>query len=192
MALVGGAGRAFAMENTELHLPAPGATFAGRDIFAPVAAFLCNGGELAAVGPEVDADLLVPGVVPLPSATRHDDHGEGMRCEITWVDRFGNCQLNVGPDEASAPQYRLVLDGVGGAETTGEVRSAMVCTSYGDIPPGGIGLVIDSYGMLAVCLDRDSAAERLGLGVGTAVSLYPGTAGASVAAAASVHLRRQK
>jgi hypothetical protein len=29
---------------------------------------------------------------------------------------------------------------------------------------GGIGLVIDSYGMLALCLDRGSAAAELDLG----------------------------
>jgi len=186
VALAGGAERAFALENSALHLAAPGATFAGRDIFAPVAAFLCNGGDLAEVGPEVDAALLVPGVVPLPSDTSHDEHGRGLRCEVTWVDRFGNCQLNLGPDEAPARQCRLVFDDAPG--TADGVRSAGICGAYGEIPHGGIGLVIDSYGMLAICLDRDSAAERLGIGVGTAVSLYPASTGP---APAPVSLRRQ-
>ena len=40
-----------------------GATFAGRDVFAPVAAHLCNGVDLAELGPLVDTDLLMPGMV---------------------------------------------------------------------------------------------------------------------------------
>ena len=41
VAVAGGATRAVALDNPEYQLPAPGATFAGRDIFAPAAAHLC-------------------------------------------------------------------------------------------------------------------------------------------------------
>ena len=43
VAMVGGADRAVALDNPEYQLPAPGPTFAGRDVFAPAAAHLCNG-----------------------------------------------------------------------------------------------------------------------------------------------------
>jgi S-adenosylmethionine hydrolase len=102
VAIAGGATRAFELTNVELHLPAPGATFDGRDVFAPVAAFLCNGGDLADVGEPLDADLLVPGVVPLPSEVSQPGLGDGLRCEVTWVDRFGNCQLNIAPEDLAA------------------------------------------------------------------------------------------
>ena len=36
---------------------------------------------------------------------------------------------------------------------------------------GGIGLVIDSFGMLALCVDRGSAAEELSVAPGDAVVL---------------------
>ena len=51
VAIVGGAERAVELTNAEYHLAAPGATFAGRDVFAPVAAHLCNGVDLAELGP---------------------------------------------------------------------------------------------------------------------------------------------
>ena len=63
VAIIGGAERAVELTNADYHLAAPGATFAGRDIFAPVAAHLCNGVDLAELGPLVDADLLMPGMV---------------------------------------------------------------------------------------------------------------------------------
>ena len=94
VAMAGGAERAVELVNPEYRLPTPGATFAGRDIFAPAAAHLCNGVELTEFGPEVDTMSLLPATVPLP---RED--GEALVTEVLWVDRFGNCQLNVGPDD---------------------------------------------------------------------------------------------
>ena len=49
-AMAGGAERAVSLTDTSYHLAAPGATFAGRDVFAPVAAHLCNGVDLAELG----------------------------------------------------------------------------------------------------------------------------------------------
>ena len=46
VAMAGGAERAVELTNPEYQLAAPGATFAGRDVFAPAAAHLCNGVEL--------------------------------------------------------------------------------------------------------------------------------------------------
>ncbi|MSY13864.1 MAG: hypothetical protein F2673_12120, partial [Actinobacteria bacterium] len=97
VALAGGAERAVVLDDTQWHLDAPGATFAGRDVFAPVVAHLCNGVPLERLGTPIDAALLLPGMVPVP----RDEDG-GLACEVTWVDRYGNCQLNVGPDDVAA------------------------------------------------------------------------------------------
>src|SRR5205814_510379 len=47
VAMAGGASRAVELTDVRYHLPAPGPTFAGRDIFAPATAHLCNGVDLA-------------------------------------------------------------------------------------------------------------------------------------------------
>lgn len=167
-AMAGGAERAFVLTNTGLHLEAAGATFAGRDIFAPVAAHLCNGGAIEEVGEEIDPALLMPGLVPLPSDVDDPVHGPGLRCEVTWVDRFGNCQLNVGPADVAAlgPVLRVVAGD--------DVRSARIETHFGAVTEGAIGAVIDSYGMLALAVDRGSAALELRLQAGDAVMLHRG------------------
>ncbi|HEY2333336.1 MAG TPA: hypothetical protein VGH94_15570, partial [Acidimicrobiales bacterium] len=46
-------------------------------------------------------------------------------------------------------------------------------STYGVIG-SGTGLVVDSYGLISVCLDRQSAAAELGLDVGDAVVIEPG------------------
>ena len=163
-ALAGGADAAVVLNNPKYQLEAPGATFAGRDIFAPAAAHLCNGVALGELGDAIDPNLLLPGVVPLPRT-----EGDTVVAEVTWVDRYGNCQLNVGPDEVALLGSTI---SVGLTSPTGErsTRSAPVVRTFADIG-GGIGLVVDSFGMLAICVDRGSAAVELSVAPGDAVTL---------------------
>lgn len=161
VAMVGGARRAVSLTNDAYHLPAPGPTFAGRDVFAPAAAHLCNGVELTELGELVDPLSLLPGLIPL---TRPADGG-GLVGEVLWIDRYGNAQLNVDPDEIDAFGERVVL--VHG-ERTRVLRRA---PNYAAIRPGEAGLVVDSYGLVSIAVDRASAADLLGLHPGDAVTL---------------------
>jgi S-adenosylmethionine hydrolase len=158
-AMAGGAERAVELVDPAYHLPAPGATFAGRDVFAPVAAHLCNGVDLSDLGPAIDPAALLPQVVPVS----REEAGE-LVAEILWVDRFGNAQLNVGPDELEGWGERVRL------RFGDDVRAATLVTSFAGAG-GSVGLVVDAYGLLAVCLDRRSAADELGLATGDEVRL---------------------
>jgi S-adenosylmethionine hydrolase len=168
VALAGGAERAFELTNTDLHLPGHGSTFAGRDVFAPVAAHLANGGNIEEVGRQVDVASLMPGLVPIAGEEDHPRFGKGLRCEVSWVDAFGNCQLNIGPDDIATfgEVLRVVIDG--------DVRSARVVTHFAAITGGGIGAVVDSYGMIALAVDRGSASEALRIQEGDEVHVFAG------------------
>ncbi|MGH9164487.1 MAG: SAM hydrolase/SAM-dependent halogenase family protein [Acidimicrobiales bacterium] len=161
VAMVGGANRAVELTNAGYQLPAPGPTFAGRDVFAPAAAHLCNGVDLAELGEAVDPITLRPGIVPL---SRRED--ERLVAEVLWIDRFGNAQLNVDPDEMVELGDRVSL-----RWSADQVRTARRAPTYGDLKPGEIGLVVDSYGLVSVALDRRSAAEELRLRPGDAMTL---------------------
>ncbi len=165
VALAGGAERAVVLDVESLHLESPGATFAGRDVFAPVAAHLCNGLDLFDVGSAVDPAALLPGVIPLP----REEH-DGLGCEVLWVDHFGNCQLNIGPDDLAGwgDRVRLRVPDPAGGTT---IRSAALTASFEGIGPGALGLVVDSTGMLAVSMDRASAADHVPLSVGAEVGV---------------------
>jgi hypothetical protein len=173
VAMAGGAERAVELTNAEYQLESAGATFAGRDIFAPAAAHLCNGVPLMDLGAEVDPGVLTPGTIPLPRAD-----GESVVAEVLWIDRFGNCQLNLGPEdleefEGFKDVERVSLRlGDPTAPTGVVVRTAVRSSSFAGTS-GGIGLVLDSYGMLAICLDRRSAADELGIGPGDQITIMP-------------------
>jgi len=141
VAMAGGAGRTVEITNPDVMLPAAGATFAGRDIFAPAVAHLCNGGDLTDLGDTLDADLLLPGVVALAQS---DD--TKVIAQVLWVDRFGNAQLNVGPDdlpERFGPRLEIRCSRPSDP-TGGVVRSVVRTTSFAEIGGGAVGLVLRS------------------------------------------------
>ena len=52
-----------------------------------------------------------------------------------------------------------------------QVRTAVRVAAFAELDPGQVGLLVDSYGLLALALDRRSAAEELRLHPGDAVTL---------------------
>jgi S-adenosylmethionine hydrolase len=167
VAMIGGPRRVVDLVNTEYHLPAPGATFAGRDVLAPVAGHLASGTDLSVFGPEVDPAGLVPGLVALPEVQTDG----AITGEVWWVDRFGNCQLNIDPEALEAGGTSL--GGRVEVRTTKEVRAARWVHTYGEAKPSELVLLVDSYGLVSLAFDREPAAEVLGLRAGSAVTLAP-------------------
>ncbi|MDP9020386.1 MAG: SAM-dependent chlorinase/fluorinase [Actinomycetota bacterium] len=174
VAMVGGASAAVELTDPAFHLPAPGPTFAGRDVFAPVAAHLCNGASLADLGERVEPAELLPGVLPVSRM----EAGK-LVAEVLWVDRYGNVQLNVGPDEVDPFDEPLAL------ELPDGVRTASRAGAYGAIGAGAVALVVDSYGLVSIAADRRSAAAELGLAPGDIVILAPAEGGDGDGASAS-------
>ncbi|MFM8303447.1 MAG: S-adenosyl-l-methionine hydroxide adenosyltransferase family protein [Actinomycetota bacterium] len=167
VAMLGGARQVVELAEPAYHLPAPGPTFAGRDVLASALAHHAAGVPLTALGPAVDPAGLMPGLVGLPRIAP----GGAIEAEVWWVDRFGNCQLNVGPDELEE------LGGGRGGRV--EIRAGdTVCAArwvdaYAEAKASELVLLVDSYGLLALALDRRSAAAELGLRSGAAVTLVP-------------------
>jgi len=167
VAMIGGARRVVSLTNEDFHLPAPGATFAGRDVLAPAVGLLASGTDLADLGDTVDAAGLVPGLLSLPQV----EDGGAISAEVWWVDRFGNCQLNVGPDDLESLGAKP--GGTVEVHIRGTARSARWVTTYADAKPSELVFVVDSYGLLSLALDRRSAADEHGLHTGSAVVLVP-------------------
>ena len=166
VAMVGGASRAFDISASPAQLPTAGPTFDGRDLFGPVAAQLCIGVSLEELGTEMDPNQLMPSIVPVSGRV-----GDDLETEVLWIDRFGNAQLNLDPDDLpDAPAYRLMVDD--------RPRIARRVVAYDEIPAGDVGLILDSYGMLALSIARGSAAMDLGLTEGASVKIAPRADGA--------------
>ncbi len=165
VALVGGASRAVHL-NSGLHRleaqPDAGATFDGRDVFAPAAAHLCCGVPLDDLGEAIDPATLMPGVLPVSRM-----EGQDLVAEVLWIDRFGNCQLNLAPDDLAGLDATLQL-AIGD-----DLRTVQRAGAYDDISAGRVGLVVDSSGLVSLAMPRRSAAAELDLHEGAEVRLRP-------------------
>jgi S-adenosylmethionine hydrolase len=162
-AIVGGSVRVVTIENPELVLPASGATFDGRDRFAPAAAVLASGqAVLDELGPPLSPDVIVPMVLPIPTVSEMSVEGEAW-----WVDAFGNVQLNIGPDDLHEAGFTI--------GDTVEVlvgplkRKAVWARSYGDVDRGSPVVHVDSSGMIALAVREGSASEFFVLSTGSHV-----------------------
>ncbi len=139
-----------------------GPTFAGRDVFAPAVGRLCTGAELSSLGPSIE----VSGIGEL-ELFEWSAEGEALRAEVTWVDRFGNAQLSVRPENVAHLGDRMEVRSGG---TTVEARRA---GTFAEIGPGELGVITDSTGQLALAMYLTSASGRLGLAPGDEVMLTP-------------------
>ena len=166
VALVGGTSRAVQLANPDYRLDAQaelGRTFDGRDVFAPAAAHLCCGVPLSALGPAIDPATLTPGMLPVS----HRD-GDDLVAEVLWIDRFGNCQLNLDPGdlEELAPAGAPLQIAAGN-----DLRTAERVGAYAEVSAGRVGLITDSSGLVSLAMPRRSAADDLGLHEGDEVRL---------------------
>jgi S-adenosylmethionine hydrolase len=165
VAMLGGPQRIHALENPEYQLVAPGPTFAGRDIMAPAAAFLAAGVSIEAMGPAVDPSGLAPGLVPLPQEA--DDGTIGG--EVLWVDHFGNCQLNIAPEQLA--ERGVAPGGFVGVTIGTQERRAHWVSAFAEAKPAELALVVDSYGMCMLAFDQRSAAVELKIRAGATVTM---------------------
>ena len=165
VALLGGARRVVAIENPDVMLPSQGATFQGRDLFAPAAAVLASGqAQLDDLGPLVDPDSLTPLLLPLSEIGDTDVTGQAW-----WVDVFGNVQLNISPEDLSSvdmqPGMRVMVR-IGLMEY--ELPWVL---SYAEVEEGQPLLHVDSSGLIALAVRGGQAADHFTLTSGTAVTI---------------------
>jgi S-adenosylmethionine hydrolase len=142
------------------------ATFHGRDIFAPVAAHLASGAELADAGDPLDPDSLTRVALPEP---REEDGAVVAHALV--IDHFGNVGLNVDHDRLAGTG--ITLGGRVAVEAGGEHYVATYAQTFADVNPGELLVYQDAYRTLALAINRGDAAGTLSLGVDAEVRLRP-------------------
>jgi S-adenosylmethionine hydrolase len=144
-------------------------TFHGRDIFAPVAAYLAKQVDSHKFGDEIED--YVRFAAPKPKAT-----GEGrLRAVVLKVDRFGNLITNVTPEDAPA----LFTDGASFKIVVGSREITDLRKAYAEGAPGEVFGILGSMGYLEIVANRAAAAQVIGAGKGSEVSIFLGEAAAA-------------
>jgi len=150
------------IENKQYRLDSEGATFDGRDLFAPAAAWLTKGQPPGSYG------KLIQDYVNLPLA-EPEWQGSTLAGHIIYVDRFGNLISNLTPFHVKEVQGRSrrssVSIRIGGVTIDGLVRSY----SQGEaIAPHAL---INSNGQVEVFIKEGRAADTLNISRGGRITL---------------------
>jgi len=133
----------------------PSATFEGRDVFAPAAAFMASGGALRALGAPV-RDLLALPQFRAPGA------GSRMQGLVLQADRFGNLITDIRASDLPPSPVFLI----------GSRRLEGLSHTYATA--SGIAAITGSSGFVEIARPGGNAAEELALGAGATVSVEPG------------------
>jgi S-adenosyl-L-methionine hydrolase (adenosine-forming) len=130
-------------------------TFHGRDIFAPVAAALAAGETLADLG----EPLAPAGLQVLELPTARIDAG-ALAVHVLHRDVFGNLILDASPEQLQALPARPG-DTIS-VQHSGTAHAARYALGFAEVAAGELLLYEDSWGTIALAVNRGSAAELLG------------------------------
>jgi len=153
------------LTNATYHLPTVSSTFHGRDIFAPVGAYLARGLTeiFHELGTPVDPATLQR--LQDSGATRH---GTTIDAHIIHIDNFGNLitsiPLTLVPELFTASQLRIVFPGAGKVV---EKRRQFFAEGPEDRHPFIYG---DSSGYVGIAVRNGNAAQTLAIELGTPIS----------------------
>jgi len=146
------------LSNGIYHLQPTSATFHGRDIFAPVAAYLSLGVAPAAFGETVE------GFVRLASHKVVKSE-RSIAGEIVYIDRFGNLSTNIREQDLESLRKGEI------SITLGKLTIQGLASNYAAGVKGGWIAVINSWGLLEIALYRDNAQRHCQGKVGDKVYL---------------------
>jgi len=122
-------------------------TFHGRDIFAPVAAYLSRGIKATEFGPEIKS------LVRLRTARMTSKSGAPVG-RVIYIDHFGNLVTSIKTTDIKPGKWMVYLD---------DKKIGLLKTTFGSVKIGRPVCYINSFGYLEIAVNQDSAAESFGV-----------------------------
>ena len=157
---LGSKSKVYELNNPKYFLKNFSNTFHGRDLFAPVGAWIANGIPPSKMGPR----LLKPTQLNMPEATQKNEWIEG---EIIYIDHFGNAITNISLEliEKTYSSTDTIEISAGKEKINGLV------TGYYQVSLGQPGAILNSWNQLEIFCREKSAEKKLKLKLGQPVTL---------------------
>ena len=152
-------------EAVELDNPAywqtktPSNTFHGRDIFAPIAAYLSLHKPLHALGTPIASLSRLQWALPIADK-------QGVQGWVVHVDRFGNCVTNISRNLIDKQRNGKLVKCYVGTSILDKIN-----TTYGEKPTGEPLMLFDSNELLEIAVNTGNASELLNIRKGSPVNL---------------------
>ena len=142
--------------------PKISATFHGRDIFAPAAAYLAMGCSPSQFGPEIQ-DYVVPQFAK-PYMKKCE-----LISETVYVDNFGNVVTNISSKDLEELETRIgdSLHIRIGRKTF----DLKICSAYGEVPARTPLTIVGSQDFLEISINQGNASKMFKLKIGGSFSI---------------------
>jgi len=148
--------------NEKYQLENPSKTFHGRDIFAPMAAYLAMGVDIAEFGEEYPLSKLVK-LSPLKS---YYDRFGNLIGEVVHIDRFGNIITSLSSIALGINMHNILKQDLKWKFEIGHTKIKNISTTYSDVEEGEFLAYIGSSGFLEIGIRNGNAAEKTGAYIG--------------------------
>ena len=151
-------GRIIHLSNPAYQLQPTSATFHGRDIFAPAAAYLSRGVAPEAFGETIKdfARLTWPGVMKT---------GTTIKGEIVYIDGFGNLFTSISADDLKEVRERKLRI------TLRDLSILGLAANYAAVEQDKYLALINSWGLLEIAVYKGSAQQCSGAIIGDKVEV---------------------
>lgn len=153
--------KVFHITASHYFLPMSGSTFHGRDIFAPVAAWLSKGVDSYKFGEEIKDYVTI-------SSPKTDISEEAISGEIVSIDNFGNAITNITREEMSiltsmdsSDKFRIYYN----------ENKMPLANFYSENESSKASAIINSFGHLEIFVYMKSASQELNIRIGDKVSV---------------------
>ncbi len=162
-----GVKRVFDVSDSQYRLSKISSTFHGRDVFAPIAAWVSRGVPLENIGVEIDVNSIVKVSIEKPV---YDLNGKTIKGRVLYIDLYGNVMTNIEADHINLIEAKL---GSKLNVITGDNERQYVCIyekSFSRVPYGELACYINSWGFLEVAVNMGDASQFLRVKPGDKIS----------------------
>ncbi|MFW9990342.1 MAG: S-adenosyl-l-methionine hydroxide adenosyltransferase family protein [Candidatus Odinarchaeota archaeon] len=157
------------IQNDEFFQNPTSNTFHGRDIMAPIGAYLLSGIPLTRFGPKFNPY----NIIETPDVYKIDREKKSIQCIIQCIDSFGNGTTNIPIMNNRVANSELVLK-----ENTKikiiikEKRyEGQIASHFSNVPIKSLLLLVGSTGFLEISLNQGNASKKLSFNVGDTITI---------------------
>ena len=135
------------INNSSYYLKPTSSTFHGRDIFAPISAFLSLGLPIISVAKSIDRKEIVD--ITIPEVSVGKDYIEGV---ALFADSFGNIITNIEKSMLMGKDVKKI--------TFGDIEVSGIHPNFESAKGKGLSAIIGSFDVLEIFIYLDSVAEN--------------------------------
>ncbi|MFX1384543.1 MAG: S-adenosyl-l-methionine hydroxide adenosyltransferase family protein, partial [Promethearchaeota archaeon] len=157
------------IQNKEFfHLPVSN-TFHGRDIMAPVAAYISKGIELKKFGTYFEKK----DIVRYPITYNVDEENKIIKATVLFIDSFGNITTNirVRNNFIKKTLIQIVIGNQIEVKFGENIYKGKITTHFNDVPEGSFLFLIGSSGYLEISKNQGNASREIGCKVGNVITI---------------------